>query len=82
MLLQAFGATRVGEMEKADAYAYLDACAVAVGPDGAPRPRPAKGNNEIALARMVLEYSVRTRLVRPTPSTASSASPRLAGDAA
>lgn len=67
VLCRAFGAMRVAEIEKADAYAYLDACAVAVGPDGAPRPRPAKGNKEIALARTILEYGVRTRLLKANP---------------
>ena len=67
MLRQAFGAMRVGEIEKADAYAYLDACAVAVDPQGNSRPRPAKGNKEIALARTVLEYGVRTRVLKANP---------------
>jgi hypothetical protein len=67
MLCESFGEMRLDEIEKTDAYAYLDACAVAVGPDGAPRPRPAKGNKEIALAHTVLEYGVRVRLLKANP---------------
>jgi integrase len=67
MLCQAFGTMRVPEMEKADAYAYLDACAIAVDKNGKPRPRPEKGNKEIALARTILEYGVRVRLLKANP---------------
>jgi hypothetical protein len=49
----------VREMVKADAYTYLDACLTATDAKGAPRPRPAKGNKEISLARTILEYGVR-----------------------
>lgn len=66
-LCKAFGHMRVGEIEKADGYEYLDACLVAVGPDGAPRPRPEKGNKEIALARTILEFGVRIRKISANP---------------
>jgi len=70
MLKRAFGAMHVGQMEKSDAYAYLDACSLARDKKGNPRPRAAKGNKEIALARRVLEFGVRVRLIAVNPSTA------------
>jgi integrase len=56
-----------GQMDRADAYDYLDACLLAVDPAGEPRPRPAKGNKEIALARVVLEWGVRKRWITVNP---------------
>lgn len=50
-LVKAFGHMRVGGLEKHDAYAYLDACAIA--------ERPAKGNKEVSLMRTILEYGIR-----------------------
>lgn len=67
MLKKAFGLMQVGELEKADAYAYLDACLMAKDKSGNPRPRPEKGNKEIALARVVLEYGVRVRAITSNP---------------
>jgi hypothetical protein len=67
MLKRAFGAMHVGQMEKSDAYAYLDACSLARDKKGNPRPRAAKGNKEIALARRVLEFGVRVRLIAVNP---------------
>lgn len=58
-LNKAFGHMRLREMVKADAYTYLDACLNARDKAGNPRPRPAKGNKEIGLARTILEYGVR-----------------------
>lgn len=67
MLKKGFGHMMVADMEKADAYAYLDACLMARDKAGNPRPRPEKGNKEIALARVVLEYGVRVRAIRANP---------------
>lgn len=67
MLKRAFGVMHVGQMEKSDAYAYLDACQLARDKDGNPRPRAEKGNKEIALARVVLEFGVRIRLIVINP---------------
>ena len=50
-LKRTYGLTPFADLVKADAYEHLDACA-AVG-------RAAKGNKEIALARLVLEWAVR-----------------------
>jgi hypothetical protein len=66
-LRKAMGHMRVQDIEKADAYEYLDACLLAVDADGYPRPRPEKGNKEIALARRILEFGVRTRRITGNP---------------
>lgn len=66
-LRRAMGHMRVQEIEKADAYEYLDACQLAVDGRGESRPRPAKGNKEIALARVILEFAVRTRKITSNP---------------
>lgn len=58
-LNKAFGHMQVRELLKGDAYTYLDACLTATDDKGNPRPRPAKGNKEITLAHLVLEYGVR-----------------------
>ena len=47
------------EISKTDGYAYLDACAAA--------NRAAKGNKEIALMRLILEYSVRIGRISVNP---------------
>lgn len=67
MLTRAFGRMQVASMEKGDAYEYLDACLLAKDRDGNPRPRPAKGNKEIALARVMLEWAVRKRWLKANP---------------
>jgi hypothetical protein len=46
---------------------YLDACLLARDKAGMPRPRPEKGNKEIALMRTILEYGVRIRLIKANP---------------
>lgn len=69
MLKKAFGRMQVAELEKADAYAYLDACLLAKDKLGKPRPRPEKGNKEISLARVILEYGVRVRSIEVNPFT-------------
>ena len=66
-LKKAFGTMPVRDLQKADAYEYLDACLVAVDEAGQPRPRAAKGNKEIALARVILEYGVRLRMIDSNP---------------
>jgi integrase len=66
-LRKAFGHMHVHTIKKADAYAYLDACDGAKGPDGQPRPRAEKGNKEISLARLILEYGVRQGLLDTNP---------------
>lgn len=66
-LRKALGHMRVEDIEKADAYEYLDACLLAVDRHGVPRPRPEKGNKEIALARVILEFAVRTRKIAVNP---------------
>jgi integrase len=66
-LRKAFGHMPLITLKKADAYAYLDACDRAKGPDGQPRPRAEKGNKEIALARLILEYGVRQGLLDTNP---------------
>lgn len=58
-LLDAFGHRLVRDLAKPDAYAYLDQCVV----DG----RPAKGNKEIALLRLILEYGVRRGVIQSNP---------------
>lgn len=68
MLKKAFGHMKVAEMRKSDGYVYLDACVKARDPKtGDLRPRPAKGNKEIALARTVLEYGVRVGMLEVNP---------------
>jgi hypothetical protein len=66
-LRKAMGHMRVQDIEKADAYEYLDACVLAVDKHGLARPRPEKGNKEIALARVILEFGVRTRKISKNP---------------
>jgi hypothetical protein len=66
-LRKALGHMRVQDIEKADAYEYLDACLLAVDKSGVARPRPEKGNKEIALARLILEFGVRTRKIGSNP---------------
>lgn len=68
MLKRAFGHMPIAAIEKAtDAYAYLDACLIACDAEGNPRPRPEKGNKEIALARVVLEWTVRHGRTKANP---------------
>ena len=59
---------RLQDIEKSDAYAYLDACLMAVDPETRePRPRPEKGNKEISLARSILEFAVRMGKIKANP---------------
>jgi integrase len=67
-LKKSFGDMRVQDIEKSDAYAYLDACLMAVDPETMePRPRPEKGNKEISLARTILEFGVRIGKIKTNP---------------
>lgn len=67
MLKKAWGTWRAADIEKGDGYDYLDACLLAKDKAGNPRPRPAKGNKEIALARVIFEWGVRTRRLKVNP---------------
>jgi hypothetical protein len=58
-LRMAFGHMAVADLTKPDAYAYLDACVRA--------RRPAKGNKEIGLMRLILEHAVRTGMINMNP---------------
>lgn len=67
MLKRAMGHLMVDQVEKADAYEYLDACLMAKDKHGQPRPRPEKGNKEIALMRTIFEWGVRVRVAKSNP---------------
>lgn len=60
-LRRAFGHMRVAEIQKADAYAYQDACLTGK------RQRSAKANKEIALMRSILEHAVRVGMLASNP---------------
>lgn len=55
----AFGHIPVSVLSKTDGYTYLDACVQA--------GRPEKGNKEIALLQVILEYGVRTGWLDENP---------------
>lgn len=67
MLKAAMGHMLATQLEKADAYEYLDACLLAKDKAGKPRPRPEKGNKEISLLRTILEWGVRVRALSTNP---------------
>jgi len=67
MLVKAWGTWRAVDIEKGDGYDYLDACLLARDKEGNPRPRAAKGNKEISLARVIFEWGVRTRRLKANP---------------
>lgn len=58
-LLLAFGHMNLGDLTKSMGYAYLDACTAA--------GRPEKGNKEIALCRLILEYGIRKGKIENNP---------------
>lgn len=58
-LRQAFGHMAPGDITKTDGYAYLDACVQA--------QRAAKGNKEIALLQVILEFGVRGGVIQSNP---------------
>lgn len=66
-LKRAFGHLLATQLEKGDAYEYLDACLLAKDKSGNPRPRPEKGNKEISLMRNILEWGVRVRSLKANP---------------
>lgn len=66
-LKKAWGHFEVSEITKTMGYEYLDACEKATDKDGNPRPRPEKGNKEMALARLILEYGVRKNMIQANP---------------
>ncbi len=66
-LRKAFGHLSVEDMTPSMAYDYLEACLTAKDPKGNPRPRPIKGNKEIALARAILQYGVRKNKITVNP---------------
>lgn len=66
-LNKAFGPMRISDITRAHCQAYLDACLVAVDDTGKPRPRPEKGNKEIALARAIFEYAIARDHVSANP---------------
>ena len=67
MLCKAWGTWHLADIKKGDAYDYLDACLLARDKNGEPRPRAEKGNKEIALGRVILEYGIRTRRLEVNP---------------
>lgn len=66
-LKRAFGHLDVQDITRTMGYAYLDACLRATDKDGKPRPRPEKGNKEISLARLILEYAIRLGMITENP---------------
>ena len=70
-LVKAWGHFEPSEITKAMGYDYLEACvhATYIDKDGKeqPRPRPEKGNKEMALARLILEYGIRKKVVDVNP---------------
>jgi len=68
-LKTAWGHFAPREITKTMGYDYLDACLTATDKDGNPRPRPEKGNKEMALAHLILEYGVRKGMIEVNPLT-------------
>lgn len=66
-LRKAFGHLEPSEITRSMGYDYLDACLTATDDKGNPRPRPEKGNKEIALARVILEFGIRKNLLAVNP---------------
>lgn len=66
-LKKGFGHLDANEITRSMGYDYLDACLTATDEKGNPRPRPEKGNKEIALARVILEYGIRKNLLTVNP---------------
>lgn len=57
-LVKAWGHFEVSEITRTMGYEYLDACV---------KSRPQKGNKEIALARLILEYGIRKGVITTNP---------------
>lgn len=66
-LKRAWGHFEPREITRTMGYEYLDACLTATDKDGNARPRPEKGNKEMALARLILEYGIRKGLLDENP---------------
>lgn len=58
-LKKSWGHLEPHEITKDLGYEYLEACLTATDKDGKPRPRPEKGNKEMALARLILEFGMK-----------------------
>jgi integrase len=58
-IVTAFGHLQLDEITKTMGYEYLDACEAG--------NRPEKGNKEISLARVILEYGVRLGMIEANP---------------
>jgi hypothetical protein len=66
-LKESWGHLEPAAISKSLAYAYLESCLHAVDKKGNPRPRPEKGNKEMALARLILEHGIRKGLLEANP---------------
>jgi integrase len=66
-LKTAWGHFGPGEITKTMGYDYLEACVNARDKDGNLRPRPEKGNKEMALAHLILEYGIRKNVLEENP---------------
>jgi integrase len=66
-LKNGFGHLEASDITRNMGYVYLDACLTATDAKGNPRPRPEKGNKEISLARVILEYGIRKGLLETNP---------------
>jgi integrase len=66
-LVAAWGHFEPREITKAMGYDYLEACLHTTDDAGNPRPRAEKGNKEMALARLVLEYGIRRKMLDANP---------------
>jgi integrase len=59
MLKKAWGHLEADEITREMGYEYLEACLTATDDKGNPRPRPEKGNKEMALACLILEFGMK-----------------------
>jgi integrase len=66
-LRKAFGPMRISDITGADGDDYLEACLHAVDEFGNPRPRPEKGNKEIALACTMFKLAIKKRQIAINP---------------
>lgn len=58
-LKKAWGHFEAHEITRDMGYEYLEACLTATDEKGNPRPRPEKGNKEMALASLILEFGMK-----------------------
>lgn len=66
-LKEAWGHLEAHEITRTMGYDYLEACVNATDKKGNPRPRPEKGNKEMALAHLILEWGVRKNKLEVNP---------------